>query len=168
MKTRNKNYSIDTLWNSYGKVYAGWLVTIVEFADSVTPQHRGACIQEHEAEMMLCLAKVLNDGEQPDTSAAQKKLEEILGWLPTKETILAALNECRKVFESFKTVNEVAFKCKMYKIYNLVEASTGTNLSSFTYEDVDSAIEKFEKDLDSIIKCYEKEDKQVLPTDFIQ
>lgn len=166
MKTRNynRNQSIDAIWASYGKTYAGWLTAIVEFADSVVPPARRIYIKNPEA--MLYLAKVLNDGKEPDASVPAKKLEEILGEFPTTETILSALNECRKVFESFVAVNNVAFKGKMYGMAEFVAIST--DMLSPRYEDVDMYIEQFKKDLDSIIGYYEESAKTALPTDFIQ
>lgn len=166
MKTRNfnRNKNVDNIWASRGKVYAGWLTTIVEFAASVVPPACRIYIKNPQA--MLFLAKVLNDGSEPDTTESVKKVEEILGEFPTPETILSALNECRKVFQSFVTVNKVAFKGKMYGMAEFVAIST--DICSPRYDDVDMYIEQFQKDLDSIIGYYEESAKTALPTDFIQ
>lgn len=155
----NRNKKIDEIWASRGKVFGSWLVAITEFADSVTPDSPECCITTRY--QMASIAKVLNDGEEVDTSVPTKKLDAILGEFPTNETILEALKECRKVFESFVAVNKAAFCKKMYGLTDFIVDDRAV------YEHLDENIQTFGEELNNIIRYYEGNSTTALPTDFI-
>lgn len=155
----NRDKKIDEIWANRGKVFGSWLVAITEFADSVTPDSPECCITTRY--QMASIAKVLNDGEEVDTSVPTKKLDAILGEFPTNETILEALKECRKVFESFVAVNKAAFCKKMYGLTDFIVDDRAV------YEHLDENIQTFGEELNNIIRYYEGNSTTALSTDFI-